>query len=405
MVAVPNVQTSVPPPAGERVPRAPEELTPAWLTACLRHTGALGAASVMGFDAERIGVGRGFAGRIYRLRLRYDAVEEGAPKTMIGKFAAAHDTTRAMMHDLGGYFREVRFYREMAGQAEIPMPQCYLAHYDLEARTFLLLLEDLAPAEAADIATGFSVEQAKVMLEHTARMHARYWDRTEGIAWLAPSEEMLQFLRERYLAALDGFCARFGEQFPPLVKVARQMGWVFRGEEFIRELRGRPMTLTHGDLHVENILFPSAAGGRLAVVDWQSAMLTRYGAGDVTRIIAMGLRRELRLTHEDELLRHYHAVLCAHGVRGYSLRTLRARYRREMAPQVLVAVIAFASLDFGVERGEMLTELFGARLNQALVDLRVDRLLAWMILLARPVRPFYNLYLALSRRLARRLHS
>lgn len=405
MSAVPNVHTSVPPPAGERVPRAPEELTSAWLTACLRHAGALTNASVTGFDAEQIGIGRGFAGRIYRLRLRYDAVEPRAPATMIGKFITAHDTTRAMMHDLGGYFREVRFYREMAGKAEIPMPRCYLAHYDLDARTFLLLLEDLAPSAAADIATGFTVEQAKVMLEYTARMHARYWDRTDEIAWLAPSEEMVEFLRGRFLGALDAFTAQFGERFPPMVKVAHQMAWVFQGEEFKRELRGGPLTLTHGDLHVENILFPTEAGGRLAVVDWQSAMLTPYGASDVTRIIAMGLSRDMRRAHEDELLRHYHAVLCAQGVRGYSLRTLRARYRREMTPQVMVAVIAFASLDFGVDRGEMLTELFGARLSEAVVDLRVDRWLAWMIFWVRPVRPLYNLYLALSRRRARRLHS
>jgi hypothetical protein len=399
MPVAPNVHTSVPPPAqGATVPRAPEELTPAWLTSCLRHAGALGAASVIGFGAERIGVGRGFAGRLYRLRLRYDAVEPGAPATMIGKFIAVHDTTVAMMHAIGGYLREVRFYRELAGKAEIPMPRCYLAHYDLEARTFLLLLEDLAPSEAVDIATGFSVEQAKVMLEHAARMHARYWGRTEGLEWLALDENVVQTLRERYLATIDDFVVRFGARFPELARIARKMAWVFQGDEFLRELRGSPMTLTHGDLHVENVLFPTAAGGRLAVVDWQSAILTRYGAGDVTRIVAMGLRPELRRAHEDELLRHYHAVLRAHGVRGYSLRKLRARYRQEMAAQVLIAVVAFGSLDFDVDRGEMLTELFGGRLNQALVDLRFEALLTRMVLLIWPLRPFYHLYLALRRR-------
>jgi hypothetical protein len=85
-------------------------------------------------------------------------------------------------------------------------------------------------------------------------------------------------------------------------------------------------------------------------------------------------------------------------VRGYGLRTLKAQYRREMGSQMLVAVVAFGSLDFDVDRGELLTELFGSRLNQALIDLRTDRLLWWMILAIRPLRPFYNAYLALARR-------
>jgi len=97
------------------VPRRPEELTPAWLTACLRQAGALRGGSVTGCAAEQIGVGRGFAGRIFRLRLRYDHPEPGAPAALIGKFAAEHAPTRAMMTEFGGYAREVRFYRELAG--------------------------------------------------------------------------------------------------------------------------------------------------------------------------------------------------------------------------------------------------------------------------------------------------
>ncbi len=106
-----------------RVPRRPEELTAARLTSCLRHAGALRDGSVTGFEAEQIGVGRGFAGRIYRLHLRYDRTEPGAPPTLIGKFAAEHVTTRAMMTELGGYFKEVRFYRELAGEAGMDDPR------------------------------------------------------------------------------------------------------------------------------------------------------------------------------------------------------------------------------------------------------------------------------------------
>jgi hypothetical protein len=377
-------------------PQRPHELTPGWLTACLRDAGVLREASVTGLDVEEIGVGHGFAGRLFRLRLRYDRAEPGAPPTLIGKFAAEHATTRELMTALDGYAKEVRFYRELAAMAEMPTPRCYFAHHDVPTQTCLLLLEDLAPAAAVDLAAGLSVEQARLLLEHLARMHARFWGRTEGLQWLGPTDDVVYALRHHYLAALAGFAGRFGDRYPHLVRVARQLGWLFRGEEMMWELRRPPQTVTHGDLHLENLLFPTGRGGRLAVVDWQSVMLSRYGAGDVTRVLTMGLAPDVRRAHEDALLRHYHAALEARGVRGYSLRALKRRYRQEMAAQVFVAVVASDALDFGAERGEMFTALFGERLNTALADLRTDRLLAWGIAMLWPVRPFYNAYLALT---------
>src|SRR5207244_11999991 len=107
---------------------------------------------------------------------------------------------------------------------------------------------------------------------------------------------------------------------------------------------------------------------------------SRYGASDVTRVLALGLRPEVRRAHEDELLRHYHAALLAHGVRGYSLQNLKQRYRQEMGKELLVAVLAFDALDFAVHGGGLFTEMFLGRLNSALGDLGTERLLARMIL-------------------------
>ena len=381
-------------------PRRPEDLTPGWLTACLRHAGVLREANVTGTDVEQIGVGRGFAARLYRIRLRYDRPEADAPATLIGKFPAEHASTLSMLTELGGYVKEVRFYGELGGAVDMPMPRCYFAHHDAEAQSFVLLLEDLAPAAAVDPVAGLTLEQAKGVLGHVARMHARSWNRTAGLEWLAPPDEVVHMLRRRYLAALDPFSVLFAERFPHLVKVARQFGWVLRGEEFMREIKRPPQTLTHGDLHVENMLFPTAAGGRFAVVDWQLAMLSRHGATDVTRIIAMGVRPEVRRAHEDELLRHYHAELRAHGVRGYSLRALRRHYRREMGSQLLVAVVAFGSLDVGA--AGMFTELFVSRLDAALADLGTHRLFGCMIAVLWPIRALSNAWLALRRGAHRR---
>ena len=379
-------------------PNRLKDVTPAWLGACLRQSGAARDAEVTRFEAEPIGLGRGFAGRLYRVRLHYDRAVPGAPATLIAKFAADHAGTREMLDELGFYGKEVRFYREVAERVPLPTPRCYLASYDPEAHGFVLLLEDLAPAAAADLAAGLSLPQAKDVLAQLARTHARFWDRTDGLEWLAPGAELMRSFRRRYQGSLTAFEAHFGARFPYLVRVARQCGWILEGEEFMRNLHKSPQTLTHADLHLANLFFPTAEGGRFAVVDWQNVMLSRHGASDVARIVGLGLRPESRRAHEDALLRHYHAALLAEGVRGYGLRMLRLRYREELAAQVLVAVVVFETLDFDVEGGEQMTQMFIERLCFALEDAHVAALLAGMIALLWPIRPLYRAWLALTRR-------
>src|SRR3954466_14109617 len=125
-----NVETSMPPGA-QPVPLRPEELTPDWLTASLRHAGVLSPTGrVVAFESERVGEGAGFAGRIARIDLRYATPEPSAPATLIAKFATEHAATREMIGSIDGYVREVRFYRELAADIGIGTPRCYFAHYD-----------------------------------------------------------------------------------------------------------------------------------------------------------------------------------------------------------------------------------------------------------------------------------
>src|SRR5258706_16213185 len=114
MAIVTNLEISLPPPQATRVPARPNEINAEWLNACLRHAGVLGASDrVAGFELERIGQGRGFAGQIARVALRYEPANVNAPATLIAKFATEHAATQEMMLSFDGYAREVRFYREL----------------------------------------------------------------------------------------------------------------------------------------------------------------------------------------------------------------------------------------------------------------------------------------------------
>ena len=368
-----EIETSRPPPRDMRVPARPSELGAEWLTACLRKAGVLGAGEhVSGFECEHIGEGRGFAGQIARVAVRYEPAVAGAPATLIAKFATDHERTQEMMRSLDDYAREVRFYRELAPEIGLGTPRCYFAHYDPGTRKFCLLLEDLAPAESVDRDQGYSLEQAQQVLEQLAAMHARHWNRVEHLDWLQVDDALFSNLREAFMKGLPALRERYRTQYPTLVRVAEQFAVFFEGDELLTEARRPPLTLAHHDIHVDNIFLPSARGGRFALIDWQSVSVSRLGTNDVARLLCMGMRPEQRRQHTPALLRHYHRALCAHGVRDYSLRSLRLRYRQELIAVVLITVIVLDQVDFGQDAASQ----FAARIDAALVDARAARLLA-----------------------------
>lgn len=381
-----TVQTSLPPPAGDMVPQHVDELTPLWLTACLRHAGALAGGRVLSFTQRRIGQGKGFAGRLARIELEYEDPLPQSPRCLIAKFASEHDAMASMMTEVGGYEREVRFYRELAEDVGVPTPRCFLAHYDRERKRFLLLLEDMAPAASPGIERGLDLAQAREVMERIAGMHAHWWNRTEGHEWLELDDDTVRTVRDTYLRCLPGFLANMGQQYPTIAKVARETAVMFETDDWIDQVRARPRTLVHNDLHVENIFLPTEEGGRFALIDWQGVSFGRHGVGDVTRILCMGLPPELRRAHTGELLRHYHAKLLQGGVTDYPLSTLKKRFREEMVSMVIIGVLAFDTIDFEDAEGDAAAQIIGQRIEAAVRDSGIARVLGVAMLFTRLMR-------------------
>jgi hypothetical protein len=112
------------------IPTSVDEITPAWLTAALRERGVLRAARVVALEAETLGEGEGFVGRIARLRLRLDGSEPGAPQSLIAKLPTRVRANRATGEMLGVYEREILFYEELAADVAIRTPSTYYAALD-----------------------------------------------------------------------------------------------------------------------------------------------------------------------------------------------------------------------------------------------------------------------------------
>lgn len=304
--------------------RRPGEIDAAWMTAMLQQAGV--DAVVRGLSAK--GVGTGQIGDSVRFVLDYERGGEIAPRSVVGKFPAADDTSRATGVMLGNYLREVNFYRHLAGKALIHTPRCYFTDVDDATSEFVLIMEDLAPAEQGDQLAGVSLDQARLVMGEAAKLHASHWgdDGLDDLPWVSGSKaappsaatpEMVQ-------AMWMGFRARYEDRLAPhWVEVGEVLGRSFGA---VGALHDGPRCLTHNDFRPDNMMFGTAAGGHpITTLDWQSFA---YGAGatDVAYFLAGALPAEVRRAHEDELLGLYHARLTELGVKDYAAADLKRHY-------------------------------------------------------------------------------
>ena len=101
----------------------PADVTPDWMTRVLASTGI--DARVSAVHARKVGTGQ--VGESVRFTLTYASAPPGAPATVVGKFPSPDPDSRSVGVNLGNYYREVRFYRDLAADAWVTTPKCLFA--------------------------------------------------------------------------------------------------------------------------------------------------------------------------------------------------------------------------------------------------------------------------------------
>lgn len=326
------------------------EITSAWLGLALGRSGL----AVTAVDA----IGTGQMSQSYRVTFTADG---GEAESVVVKLAAEDATSRATGVGMGAYFREVAFYRNLAGRIGGPLPACHLAEYDAADGWFTLVLEDITGAQQGDQIRGCTVEEARQALVELARVHAPVLgDLALGMAdWLNQPNPLTQDLLTQLLPL---FLERYGERIAPEhAEVCRRFvpasdGW--------RSDARPPLGLIHGDYRLDNLLF---GGGTCKVVDWQTVS---WGPAmvDAAYFVGGGLSVEDRRAHEEELIRLYHDELLRQGVKGFAWEQCWAEYRRQSF-HGLVMVIAASIVTARTDRGDDMFMAWLARNAQQILDL------------------------------------
>ncbi len=354
----------------------PSDIDARWLTDVLQMNGV---DAVVG-AVEKKNVGTGQIGESVRFKLSYARDADGAPRSIVGKFPSPGETSRATGRMLGNYWREVRFYQKLAPRALISLPRCWYTEIDEASHDFVLIMEDLAPAAQGDQLKGVTLDQARLVMEEAAKLHASFWENEEldTYPWVSNSKAALAagpgaIGPEMIMGAWGMFKQRYEGRLKP--------EWIEVGDTYAQRfektaaLHQGPRCLAHLDFRPDNMMFASAAGGKpFTMLDWQSFAFG-CGAIDVAYFLAGAISKEERRAHEPALLAHYHGTLTGLGVKGYDFAAFMDDYRTG-AFQLFVTAYFAAVFVNQTERGD---EMFLAMIRGAVDHIQdhgaLDRLI------------------------------
>ncbi|HEY3671995.1 MAG TPA: phosphotransferase [Acidimicrobiia bacterium] len=348
----------------------PDDITAAWLTTALRATTP--DAHVRSVEVEQIGTGQ--TGASFRLHLDADPLRSGQlPATLVAKTAAGEREQRERVGP--GYRNEVGFYTEFRDRVSIRTPRCWFAEISDDNCSFVLLLDDLAPARPGVQVDGCAVDQAADAVRNLAGLHAPVWNdpKLSGRGdWLSTmTGPRAEFLGTVTQSAAEVFIERYAEELGDDAATLRraaaltaQWGMIDTGV----------LTLVHGDYRLDNLMFPDDGDGANAddgagvfAVDWQTLVVARPGR-DLGYFLATSLQVDDRSTHQDALVAEYVDELHRLGVTDFTVEQCTVEYRLGVlqAPMITMIGAAYAT----AERSATADAMFLAMATRASAALR-----------------------------------
>jgi aminoglycoside phosphotransferase (APT) family kinase protein len=350
--------------APRALPLGVDDLSAQWFTDVLAG-GRAGAGSVVGVAATRIGTSHGLLGALWHVALTWAGGD--GPAAVVVKLPAEGAGSRAVATAMAMYPREVRFYDQLGPDTPVAV-RCLHATVDDRTHDFALVLEDLTGATVVDQLRGCPPDCAEAVVEALAELHARHWDENglDEAGWLEPFarsvlahrivdavRQLWPDVRERWSDELVPEVAIIGDDMADRVHTAADA------------VSRPPMTLTHGDVRVDNIFFEQ---GTVRMCDWQLTGRAR-AARDVAYFLTQSLSRAVRAEHEEQLVQTYLTHLRRLGVDAGDETTFRDDYRHAAVIGFAYGIVAAGGLDQPDDRAAAIPRSMLRRSAQAMLDL------------------------------------
>jgi thiamine kinase-like enzyme len=317
-----------------------------------------------------IGEGKGFMNQIARLRLSYNDESKGLPPSIIIKLPSTDPDVKAVSDKLGDNQREIRFYQEVASNANLQTPFSYYSDIDPVTGHTVLLLEDLGDARQGDSVVGCSQKEAQLAMRLMAQFQASWWGspQLEDIDWMPLKDSESGIYQELYADVWQTFVQKAGDGMP---RDLREIGE--RLSKYIPTIKTKltksPRTIIHGDYRLDNCFLGSPIDSQsLVVFDWEFCAKGR-GTYDVATFISEAFRPQQRRNEEMGLLRTYHSQLIGNGIQDYPFEDCLRDYRLSMLEIFVFWIVVGGYCDFEGDRATVYLHNFLERTNAAITDL------------------------------------
>jgi hypothetical protein len=316
-----------------------EELSNEWLSGVLRRAGVLDEGFVVRCDVKRARTL--LISKVFHLAVTYSAdAPANAPTRLFLKISSP---------TLQSHFsqKEVEFYNTVAPRApELPLIRCYDAAFSRASGAAHVLLEDVSETHTQTVSPlPPSHRDCELAIDCLAQLHARFWEHPQlgteiGTLMTATEfESLVQTLRTH----LDGFLDFLGDRLTDERRKYYERIVAGSMQPWRRMLKPDGLTVSHGDAHSWNFLYPrDAAKGTALIFDWHLWHVD-IPLKDLAFMIALNWYPQRRSLLEQKLLRRYHAALVVGGVEGYSWEDCWRDYRFAVVRELFVPVWQWSS--------------------------------------------------------------
>ncbi len=365
-------------PSKPNFPLELDDVSADWLSSQLARD--FEGAKVNNFSVTQIGQGEGFMATLGRVDLEGQSVSGPLPESVIVKLSSPMQATRDLATRMNYYGREIGFYQDCASDCGVRVPRCYSWQAETLDNRFSMLLEDLAPAVPVDQVQGCSFDESAKVMRAFADLHAHWWNspKLKSLSWpspithVQPVSESLALLEASILDA--EVTGRF-DAYPNMKRLLPRLPALCK----IEPPPPFPYTLVHGDLRSDNIFFPEGEPEPI-IIDWQTCGMGQPMT-DIARWLTQSIDIETRRDGEEMLLSIYHERLLERGVKGYSYKAMMSEYQLNLVVTLLMFSMSMDEIDQSSDRAAPLFHAMYSRLEAALEDWDVEKILKILPLL------------------------
>ncbi len=273
---------------------------------------------------------------------------------MFAKFVSRIPGNRELAAQYDVFRTEISLYENLGDAIPLIIPKMYFGAAREESDVAVLLLEEINAVSKAGLpAEEWTLNEfeARLALSELSKLHAMWWEdgALDGFKWLGTMDD--EWRRSLYRTYHEAWkCLRDAMEpvlTPTEIRAFNELSIYL--PTLTSEINKIPVTLCHGDYHLENLMWDKAGEpDAIWAVDWQR---TTKGPGviDIASLLGASVTRaDLHLVRQ-EYLPEYHKALLDHDVVDYDFDQLLSDYRYALLYSLTRVIVALANLDLARE--------------------------------------------------------